>query len=334
MTEMNTHVSLRKILTEAALKWRVSFLAWLISSSFAAAAISLGCDGRIILWLLLLTLPVFFLLFSPRRKIASYSSAATNYPVLVLPAWPTSMRPTIRVAIAVLLILALPLAYDVYAYSQYVRLPEMFEGEISNKAFSDVRVVPAGPDLKIEAEQQLLISNQYEDLGRYRIDAMSQSIASFLRDVLQDAQGATVTVTIIGTTDSMPVSPAWLYPGDLGRIENTPYTQYDERTLRHINLIPGETPITNESLAFLRAYALYRHLIALEAPADSRISIATPAILVSDLQGPEARRVIVLLTFKNGLKREYERLGPVGKSLVDARRLNRGRSDLVPPEAR
>ena len=192
---------------------------------------------------------------------------------------------------------------------------------------------PDGPDLRIEAGLDLRIdtevtpdgqgqlTGEISDYppGKYRLEDApnAQQVVALLHEGLgnflnKDLSSFKVETEIIGSADGIPVRDGAVYRGDLGPIQGRLYFSYDEGVSKYMTLVPHQTPLSNEILAFLRAYALIQHTKSISAlkRAETSLGVSTTAEV-----GGQHRRVIIKVAIKGALQEEYDALGPIGRWL-------------------
>jgi hypothetical protein len=190
-------------------------------------------------------------------------------------------------------------------------------------------VEPAGSDLQIEGGYNIStsplanIGSSLQDYpsGKYLlseaqntpvlISAIRESTSNFLQ---QHPGSYAAQVEVIGSADSTPVLPGILYKGDLGVFQNFEYYSEDRNRFEKLDLLPGVTKLDNNSIAFLRAYNVLEHLTSLQDLASAKQQISTSTMVNN---GGEYRKVIVRITIKNGLERNYSELSRPVRILVD-----------------
>jgi hypothetical protein len=192
-----------------------------------------------------------------------------------------------------------------------------------------------GPNLEIEAGYDLRIDSQaaqYADgsgsmdtlisdygPGKYKLaDApnaevtvavLKQTIDSFLGERVK---GSSIQTEVLGGADGLPVRPGAIYSGDLGPIVGVPYFSYDTQSWKQMTLLPGTSPKTNESIAFLRALDVCRSISDVETLQRSEMKISTST---TTKVGGMHRKVIVRITVTNALQKEYSELSPLARYL-------------------
>jgi hypothetical protein len=233
-------------------------------------------------------------------------------------------------------------AHETLDYLKYLHKQKEMEAQFSARDTKAANSGPApflttrssGPDLEVEAGLKLEgVSTKNPDgtgemvrnvtdypPGKYRLqDAPNAGqVLALLKNDINDYlgfryPGLAVEAEAIGCADGIPVKDGIYYKGDLGLIRDEEYHSYDSNENRRISFVPGQTRLSNEGIAFLRAYDMLSGLAALSSfhQAKPRISIDT-----TDKIGGEYRRVLVRISIKNALREEYDGLGPIVKSVI------------------
>ncbi len=83
------------------------------------------------------------------------------------------------------------------------------------------------------------------------IHAIRQVAAEFVADV---PNGESISVEAIGVADGLTVKESAVYRGELDVIRGEEYYSIDVGQKKIANLLPGSTKLTNELIAFLRAF--------------------------------------------------------------------------------
>lgn len=229
-----------------------------------------------------------------------------------------------------------------FDYLKYVHKQREIEAQFSAKDTKAGDSGPApflvarsnGPDLEVEAGLNLtgastknpdgtgeMVRNITDYApGKYRLqDAPNAGqVLALLKNDINDYlgfrySGLAVEAEAIGCADGIPVREDAYYNGDFGSIRDAKYHSYDLNEDRHMNLVPQKTKLSNEGIAFLRAYDMLSGLSALSSlhQAKPKVSVDT-----TNKIGGEYRRVLVRISIKNALREEYDELGPIPKYII------------------
>ncbi len=190
-----------------------------------------------------------------------------------------------------------------------------------------VTVVSDGPDLVLEMGY-LTTGVSYYEQGDYRVEdsLLGSMTISFLKEVLRHelrfnflgADG--VSLAIVGTADNVPIARGVKYTGDLGVISKQRYFDEDQQNYKEISLFPQESILTNNDLAFLRAYSVATAITSVEGLESAALQISTKIHSpIHASVGTEFREVQVGIRIVGGLREKYEELGIDGQNLLKER---------------
>ncbi len=157
--------------------------------------------------------------------------------------------------------------------------------------------------------------------GCYRIREAPNALMVFeaIRQTLISVLGSArapepAAMEVIGGADGIPMRELAVYRGDLGLIREQSFYSYDEQSNRTITLIPNVTHLTNDAIAFLRAYdaADYLRTIPVLSDASARFAIST-----TSRAGGKYRRSMMHIRMPHLLDKEYKDLPYVARALLE-----------------
>jgi hypothetical protein len=158
--------------------------------------------------------------------------------------------------------------------------------------------------------------------GKYCLSSSVEGIAileileSQLDEILKNKnQDMIIAVEAIGSADALLWHKKTYYDGLLGDLYGVKYYRLnDPITPLYETFITGETLMTNEKLALLRAYDVIKYLKLKYSIEDKNIMIFTREF---DKVGPEYRRLDLQITIRNAFTKDYENLDWGAKYFVD-----------------
>jgi uncharacterized cupin superfamily protein len=151
---------------------------------------------------------------------------------------------------------------------------------------------------------------QYCLSATYEGTAILEVIEGQLDDILERNINNNMVIEIeaIGSADALPYRKKVYYDGILGDcLSNLRYYRFDKpNTPLYITFMKGETLMTNENLALLRAYDAVKYLKERYFIEDEDIRIFTREFAQI---GAEYRRLDLQITLRNAFFKEYNELG-------------------------
>ena len=133
-----------------------------------------------------------------------------------------------------------------------------FEDIITDIEYENLDV-NVGFEFITEFKESFIKSEWYYEVGQYRMNSQIAEIVVRVlkRAIEEELKGYFETLEfstdILGTADGIPMKENMIYKGK-ETIEDFRYYNINEQKWKNISLIPYETELDNEKLAFLRAY--------------------------------------------------------------------------------
>jgi hypothetical protein len=168
---------------------------------------------------------------------------------------------------------------------------------------------------KDESDDALLSSISEYRPGKYTLAAtpdgkdVLEAIEKQLDDVLKKNREneSVIDVEVIGSADALPYLKKVYYDGLLGdTLSDVRYFKYGEPdTPRYITFIKGQTLMTNEYLALLRAWDAMIYLNSMYFIDPENIKIFVREF---DKIGPEYRRLDLKITLKDAFHKDFDEL--------------------------
>lgn len=114
-------------------------------------------------------------------------------------------------------------------------------------------------DVVAEFDEAFIFGEWYYKVGQYQMNArLSELLITILYKAIEQELSAylgeiDIETDLLGVADGIPVIKNSYYKGQ-ARIEGFPYYNVNANEMRSMTLIPGQTTLDNEKIAFLRAY--------------------------------------------------------------------------------
>jgi hypothetical protein len=194
-----------------------------------------------------------------------------------------------------------------------------------------ISVTPDGPDMRLVVGTPLNVMTKTHTSpdgaasivteiwgyppGGYLLDQApnARSILGTLDQALREVHALSPRVSrvdVVGGADGIPVRAGSRYVGDLGPIADYPYYSWDAKEVRSMTLIPGQTAMSNEAIAFLRAYDFGNHVRTIPVLSRADVQVATAT---SSEVGDTYRCSGICIRLKGVLADEYTAMSPLSR---------------------